>query len=344
MLRAMLLAAMLAVAAATTSRAQGNDPLAGAMRAYQDLDYDSAATLLRRALASPRLPDTTRITALMHLGATELFREQRDSATAAFRRLVLFEPRYQPDQLRFPPEVSSLFQATRLGTIAVAVQLPVTGRIVGPGDRWPIRLYATAVHEVTVAIVPARGAARTVYAGAIGDSLQVLWDGRDAAGAPADSGPATLLVTSRNAAGRPTRQVSVPLTIARPSQDTTPLPLPPAASLLRPESRPGASGMSPLMTGLLAGATAMVLPSIVSSGESGMSARFVVGGMLSAAGIAGLVRARRPQPIPENVAWNRQLQLGWEREVERVRAENALALSQPPIVITAGLARTTELP
>jgi hypothetical protein len=336
--------ALLAGVMAAPLAAQATDPMTGALRAYQDLDYDNAARLLRQALADPSLPDTTRMNALMHLGATELFREQRDSAAAAFRRLVLFEPRYQPDQLRFPPEVSSLFQATRLGTIAVAVQVPVQSRISATGDRLPIRLYATAVHEVSVVITPASGNSRTVYSGGIGDSLEVLWDGRDGQGTPADSGPAVLVVTSRNQAGRPSRQVTVPLTISRPAVDTMPTPMLPADSLRRPETRPGSSGTTALLTGLGAGVTAALLPSLISGGESGLSARYMVTGALSVTGIVALVRARRPQPIPENIAWNRQLQLNWEREAERVRGENEVLRRQPPIIVSSGVARSANLP
>ena len=43
---------------------------------------------------------------------------------AAFERLLFLDPRYRPDQLVFPPEVSSLFEEVRLRTRAVAVSVP----------------------------------------------------------------------------------------------------------------------------------------------------------------------------------------------------------------------------
>src|SRR5207244_11744358 len=58
------------------------------------------------------------------LGAAELFRGRRDSAVAVFRRLVVLDPRYRPDQLVFPPEVTSVFEAVRLRIKTVAIVAP----------------------------------------------------------------------------------------------------------------------------------------------------------------------------------------------------------------------------
>ena len=193
-IRATLLAlAIGTVSLACAARAQSPAVLlAHGIRAYRDLDYDSAALLLRAALALPGPPpltDAELASGLVHLGATELFRERRDSAAAAFQRLLVLDPRYRPDQLVFPPEVSSLYEEVRLRTRAVAVAAPPLTRIDAAGDRVVAWLYATSYHQIDVAVLHANGVPiRAVYTGGAGDSLQLLWDGRTDAGGLVEAG------------------------------------------------------------------------------------------------------------------------------------------------------------
>jgi len=87
-----------------------------AIRAYQDLDFDAAARLLRRVLTPPlamELSDAERARALSYLGAAEHYRGRPDSAIAVFRRLAVLAPRDQHDTLIFPPEVTRLYDAVR---------------------------------------------------------------------------------------------------------------------------------------------------------------------------------------------------------------------------------------
>src|SRR3989441_8103514 len=165
------------------------------IRAYEQLDYPVAAVLLRRELAAGApgapgaLPDSERAVALVYLGATELFRGRQDSAVAAFQRLVLLRPGFRPDPLTFPPEVTDLFRQVRRGTRAVALEVPRTTDIAVGQQRFAARLVAIAYHTVDVAGTPESGSpVRTLYAGPIGDSLRVAWDGRDTAGATTTSG------------------------------------------------------------------------------------------------------------------------------------------------------------
>src|SRR5207247_2645483 len=93
-----------------------SEVMTGAVRAYQDLDFDTAARLLRRLLTPPLangLDDAERTRALSYLGAAEHYRGRPDSAIAVFRRLAVLAPRDQPDTLIFPPEVTRLYDAVR---------------------------------------------------------------------------------------------------------------------------------------------------------------------------------------------------------------------------------------
>ena len=91
-----VLAWALAVAPSALTAQSSDSVLAPGVRAYKNLEFDLAAWLLRRDLAqltAARAPAAERATGLVYLGAAELYRGNRDSATAAFRRLVLLDRR-----------------------------------------------------------------------------------------------------------------------------------------------------------------------------------------------------------------------------------------------------------
>jgi len=318
------------------------EQVARGVRAYRDLDYDGAAAILRTALSQPgaALADSERVRALVYLGASELYRDHRDTAAALFGRLLRIDPRYHIDQLVFPPEVTGLFQQVRLVTRAVAVVVPPVTELRAAGDALSIALYATTFHPVDVSVVRLDGVLlRTLYQGGVGDSLTVRWDGRRADGIPADSGRYQLQVDSRGGDGRVVRSVALPLEISHLRRDTLPLPAPPDDSLLLPERTPGTSGLRALTSGFLGALAVTVLPSLV-AGKAGASAdRFVVAGSLSLAAILGFRAERRPQPIPANIAANRALQLAWQRQADSVRTQNVARRQEVRLLIRAGTGR-----
>src|SRR5919108_753813 len=83
---ALLVCGWSAAAAQGAAQAAGS-PFADGIRAYQNLDFDQAAALLRRDLArSSGVPVGERAQGLIYLGAADLFRGRRDSAGGGFRR------------------------------------------------------------------------------------------------------------------------------------------------------------------------------------------------------------------------------------------------------------------
>jgi hypothetical protein len=116
-----LLALVAAGASSQTTARTGPDWLARGERAYLMLEYDSAAVWLRRGLAAPGLPDSLRLRGLTYLGATEVFRDRREAAQAAFAEIVRADPVYAPDSLVFPPRVTTAFGlARRAAAVPVA--------------------------------------------------------------------------------------------------------------------------------------------------------------------------------------------------------------------------------
>lgn len=346
-LTAVSLFALLFVTPLTPLRAQeGPDPLASAVAAYNDLDFDAAAIRLRDALAlsgAQRLSEANRARALMYLGAAELFRGGRPAAVEAFQSLLLVQPRYRPDAVIFPPEVVALYQETRIGVRAIeAVVAPVTDLEV-PVERLPVMLYASSLHDIRVRITTSLGAPeRILYEGVIGDSLQIAWDGREASGRAGSQGRYLLRIASRGPGGNTEREVQIPLELEHLPLDTLPWPEPLRSADLLPETEVRANGMRQFLTGLVGAGAVGALPAIAGASDAG-TVRFVVAGAIAGSGIIGLATAAKPRPIAANIAANAARRGEWQRELQRVQAENAERRRVVRIRVRAERAVTVEI-
>jgi hypothetical protein len=337
---AALATALAAAAAPGTLRAQAADELlAQGVRAYQGLEYDAAAGLLRRSLAlsgERPLTDADRARAFMYLGATEIFRGRRDSALTVFRRLVLLDPRFRSDQLVFPPEVTNSFDLVRRAVPAVTIV--ATDAEIALGDAlYPVRLYASAFHDIQAVVTTDDGQlVRQLYIGPVADSLIVRWDGLDSAGTRAALGRFQLVVVSRNAQGRPLRRVQVALETTARVPDSLPHPKPPAGAQLLPERQPSGPAWRALVGGVVAGGAAVLLPAVITGESSGSGARFVVAGSLGLTGVIGFLAQRPGRTLPGNVAANRGLRDAWQRQVAATVEENTRRAADVRLRITPG--------
>jgi hypothetical protein len=345
--RAAWLAAVLALAPAL-ARAQDSSAspsaafLASGIRHYQQVEYDSAAIALRRALAitgADTLNHGGRTRALTYLGAAELFRNKRDSSYAVFRRLVAQNPRARPDPLVFPPEVTTIYDFAREATKVVGVELPRDTTIRIGADRYSARLFASSFHQIIVSVEREDGfTVRTLYAGAISDSLQVFWAGDDTLFMANDSGRLVFSVTSLTNAGRQGRIVHIPLDLVMGPQDTLPSPTPLPDSLFLPEHEPAGPGLKALGRGAGFGLAVAVLPGLVAGGTSPSGSRYAVAGGLTIAGLIGFFHHRPGKPLPENISANVALRDGWENQVRTTNAENVIRAQQKRLDVHAGTA------
>lgn len=322
------------------------DPLAPALAAFNDLDYDVAATRLRAAIAltgAQRLVDIDRARALMFLGATENFRNVRAGAIEAFRALLILDPRYRPSEVVFPPEVIALYQETRIGVRATSAEIAPLSEIVIPTDRLPIKLFASTLHDIRVRVTTSLGAPeRILYEGVIGDSLLVSWDGREASGAAGRPGRYLLRIASRGPGGTPEREVQIPLEVEHLPIDTLPWPEPLNARQLRPETVVRANGTRQIITGLVGAAAVVVLPTLIGATDAS-SLRYGVAAGISVAGLVGLATATRPQPVPENIAFNNTLRTAWSQEFDRIKTENRTRLATVRLRVRVERAVTVEI-
>jgi hypothetical protein len=328
----MKLLAILMLAVTTPALAQdGSALVARAVTAYEGLELDAAAGMLRRALSPPladSLDRAQQVRALSYLGAIEILREQRDSAMAVFRRLVLFDPRYRADTYVFPPQVTRLFDEVRLRTRVVAIRVPDDTLVPLQQGRFLVWLFPSAPHDVTITIAREDGRPlRTLYTGPLGDSLQVRWDGRDSTGALAPRGRLWLTAASRGGSVTE-RLVQLPLELDV-AVDTVAHPAPPGPdqSLPGPANRANRrTARRSLASGLLIGAAAVLLPQVVAPGERPSGTRLAVGGTLAVSGLVGYLAKPAGQALLDNVTTTRARRDDWQRRTQAVIAENARRL------------------
>jgi hypothetical protein len=326
-----------------------NDLLDQGIRAYGVREYDGGAWLLRRALAmqgADALSRTDAARALMYLSATELARNQRDSALAVARRLIVLDPRYRPDDRTFSPQAMAVLQEARrsASTAAPGTSSTVGIRAVGdtairPGtDAFTVRLVANSAPEVSAAVTGPDGrVVRSLYQGTIRDSVDVRWNGLDQSGnsPPAGKYAVTVVPTARERRGA--WVLRLPIEVTRPTLDTMPLPLEPPDSLFRPERGDYQGAWRALVPSVAAGVAIIVLPKIVASDDRPSNARLVVGGTVTAAGIAAFLWHRPGRSLPANEQYNRTLRETWRRNVADVSRRNADGRRQSRIVIRPGI-------
>lgn len=342
-----LIGALILILVVRVAAAQANDPLERALTAYRSLDFDAAAERLRAALspeARAPLSPGHRLRALMYLGATEQFRDRRAAAAEAFGLLVRSDPRYRPDELVFPPEVTALFAEVRLTIRAAAVIVPDSVSLSATSDRIPFQIHVTSPHDVRALMLDTRGIPlRLLHDGTITDSLVVDWNGRDPAGRLHDAGTYFLVVTSRGPDGIALRSLEIPLRAERFARDSLRLPVLDQTAL-RPETRAGERSWLPLAAGLVGAGVVAALPATVDGRGRGLSLRHVLSAALGVAGLVGYAGSGVPRPIPENVEWNRNLREQHRAETERVRVENERLRSEVRLRLRAGAAREIPAP
>lgn len=317
-----------------------DDLITRAVRAYGDVELDAAVGYLRRWFASDRAtraPLDQRRRALTYLGAAETLRGNPDSAASAFERLVELDPRSRMDELVFPPEVTTRFEAVRARTKVVAVDVTPETELRPDGEWFTAWLFASSAHQLRVGLRRPEGdPVRVIYSGLIGDSLAVRWDGRDSSGVWVSPGRYFLEAFSPATGGWPQRVLQVPLEIAVDVADTLPAPPPLADSLLLSERRGAGPGLEALLGGLAAGVGVAVLPPLLAPGADVKPLRFVIAGTISLAGLVGFVRDVPGGIVGENRRANQAERRAWMERVAAVAEQNRARRAEARMVIRAG--------
>ena len=271
MSRTLVVFVVVLTAAPRLTAQTATDLLEQGVRAYQKLEYDAAVALLRESLARrapTALADSQRARALSYLGATELFQQERDSAAGSFRELVRLDPRYRPDELIFPPQVTNLFEEVRRATKVLTVQVPASMELRPRRESFTARVITTSVLPVLVTLAHDDGTpVRTLWDGRVPDSMVVKWDGTTTdAGALPEDGHYVLRVAPNPATEDGPRPLQVTLDITQEPPDTLSWPPPPTAPPLLPERTSASPALGSLAAGTLAGGAVVALPSLFGLG------------------------------------------------------------------------------
>jgi hypothetical protein len=316
-----------------------SDFLDQGVKAYAVREYDGAAWLLRRALSvegAGALSSNDAARATLYLMAIEVARNQRDSALAAARRLVVLDPRLRPDEQTFSPQVVAVYQEARRTTPSVTIRAPGDTEIRPGSGVFVVRLGSATAPEVTAVVTGADGrVVKNLYTGTIRDSVDVRWNGLDAAGNTPPAGRYSIVVTPASK-DRRSWTLRLPLELARPVVDTAPLPPAPPDSLFKPERGDYKSAWQALIPGVVAAGAIVVVPNLVASGEQASKARLVVGGTVAIAGVAAFFSHHPGQRIPANEQYNHSLRESWKRNVAEISRRNAERLKGATLVIRPG--------
>ncbi|HEV2752093.1 MAG TPA: hypothetical protein VGV12_16340 [Gemmatimonadales bacterium] len=316
------------------------------IRAYQDLDFGRAAATLRRDLArlnAAGAPAADQVQGLVYLGAADLFRGRRDSAVVVFRRLVQLDPRYAPDRLVFPPEVTTVFDSVRALTKTVAVVVPPDTQVAPGTGNFSALVLASAFQTVDVTLRYEDGTPfRSLYVGPIGDSLHVQWDGLDAAGQLPPVSRILLRVASRAPSGEISTILQVPLDLRIARQDTLAWPTPPPASAFLPERAGGRSALRALLGGAVLSGAVIALPSVVGGSGGPSGSRVAVAGSVGIAGVLGYLLHRPGRPLPANIRANQTRRDAWQQAVATATAENARRRGDVRLAVHAGPATAIQ--
>lgn len=310
--------ALCAVAlAAPAARAQTPErTLDQGIQAYRELEMESAGWMLRQALADDKLGAAQRVTALGYLGAAEFYRDRRDSALAAYRRLVRLEPYHRLDRLVFGPDVQAIFEEARRLTPVVEVSAARTSFPSG-ATGLPVRLRANTPHVVVVtAETPSGAVLDTVFRERIRDTATAFWTAAARPGQAAPVGGFVIGVSSLDTRGRVRHRVDVPVHVTRSPDEPLSAPMPPT---MLPERNPWGPGVGRLVLGLGAATAAYVLTPQATDSK-GLQLFLTQG--LAAAGVIGFWVSRPGAALPENVVANRVAQEAYEARLAQVRREN----------------------
>ena len=316
------------------------------IRAYQNLEFGRAAATLRRDLArltAAGAPAADRVQGLVYLGAADLFRGRRDSAVAVFKRLVHLDPRFLPDRLVFPPEVTTVFDSVRALTKTVAILVPPDTQVAPGANNFGAWVVASSFQTVEVTLRYEDGAPfRSLYAGPIGDSLRVQWDGLDAAGQLPPVGRVLLRVASRAPTGEISTILQLPLDLRIVRPDTLDWPALPPPSAFLPERAGGRSAVRALLGGVLVSGAVLAIPSVVGGSGGPSGSRVAVAGTVGIAGMVGYLLHRPGRPLQANIRANQLLRDAWQQRVAKATAENARRRGDVRLAVHAGPASVIQ--
>ncbi|UCC26575.1 MAG: hypothetical protein JSU98_05605 [Gemmatimonadales bacterium] len=282
--------------------AQQNPRVAEAQRAFDELDYGSAAVLAEAALQE-NLSTEDRVAAYEVLGYTYGILDDADRAVAMLSQMILLDPEREPDVQALPPRLVGLYNQA-LGQVLVVRGLLVDSASFVSGEG-RVTLHYEVSRPATAELRVVGNGVDQVIQSALTNPGPARFDwGAQLEGDPLPPGDYQLLVTARE--GRSEYQGLIGFGVDHSAVDTLPLLTRLEGFDRLPETeRPPRDwrplGITTLLTGAVGGA-ALALNNSAFDGarlELGLSALVGLGTALALS-----LRRPDPRPVPAAIRYN----------------------------------------
>lgn len=317
-----------------------NDQIKEAVQAFTELNWERSLAFLRKVV-SPSSPFVVtpeqRVEAYKYLGASLAIAGQRDSALVYFQAALQRDPFVDLDQGVFTSKEKLVFAEARKRLFGLGVRSIAPTMIEGGTGR-VVFVFATT-HPATVrADVRRNGVpALTLFQGESDGFREIPWGGRAVGGAFVPAGRYELVVVgnSRLTQRSDSSRIFFDVRHDHPALEDTLLALRPDELL--PERHPPSAARIDLLRGFTVAAAALLVGSMMPSGELEgdkpmLSAGVAIAG--AASGVAAMMYGRNHRDIPANIAENRKRRADRDARNAEINARNDAKLALTKLVIT----------
>jgi len=341
---AALLLVLVPLARSLTAQSNTAEMLQRAIRLYEEVEIEQSLVILRQII-SPQSPYVVspeqRVEAYKYLGAALALQAgpaKRDSAITFFRAALERDPFTDLDPRTFSPIQVQVFSTARARTFAVGLKPSATDTLDPRTER--LRLRALTSHRGQLRLELRSGGVvrRVIYEGANEGLREIDWDALLADGRLVPPGRyeivalgASHLITRPDTLRDSTRVFVELRHLHDPLADT--LAVLGGADLL-PEQHPASAAATDLLKGVAAAGGAILMQTVLSSGELGRSS---TGSVVAATGVGVGVIAffarQRNRTIPVNIAENARRQTAREQRNTAIVAGNAEILRETRLIV-----------
>jgi hypothetical protein len=316
------------------SRSPVQDLLANARIAFNNLKYREADSIASGVLTLSPLRRAERVQALQ-IRAGALYPEeegaqQRPEALAVLRELVRIAPGAALPREVTWPGLEALLREAKQSTFGVSVSPQGQVFITGPDELADLPVQASRPAAIYLWLAPVSGPTTMLDSARSATNsrlrFQVLRNGVPRY----PTGDYRLVLVAVDESAPDTMRIELDANIIAPPLEFLPVPERLDSGFIRPEkTRPKRS--AGIIGGIAALAGTIVASRVLRDSElrnaAGADSRAISVGIVLGVGVAGGVWALdKGQPIPENIAANKQTRAEFEKTVSEARAENARRL------------------
>ena len=352
----LVIVALLGLSSPLTAQSAAQRLTSQARAQIDDINADSARTLLIAALNVSTTP-AERVRAFTLLGIAELNRKNASAARDAFVRALSIDGTTRIDTLAFlDNEAPAVFATARqiaqaaalerpelVASLHLTLSVPADTQISPDDARLPIVVQPTLNARVfaTITAVGRTGEILWNDSAATGGRRVFTWPLRTQSGALWPEGRYLLRAQAIDSTGQATPFQERQLRITRFGVDTQPIPRPPPASAFAPESiKVGSASARTVVFGGALAAMVAVMPMLgnptLNKSLAGDPTAYAIAGGVAVTSVARFIMGRaRTQVVPANVLRNQQVIAAYQRQRDDVIRTNgeARARAQMRVIV-----------